>query len=155
MENTGEIRCSSLPFIFLSAIFFLSLTGAGDSLGVQSTTKKPPPGPIRRTARFRLELRGLLAAKVKSTGALLVDHEAEIAAAGGPLVVADSWRSVGWSAAFINRIVAIMVKNTEAGLCADALGQTARRLNVVFFTEAEEAPREQSQPMPAPMIVPS
>ena len=89
----------------------------GVSLGVESTTKKPPPlRPIGRTARFRLELRGLLAAKAKSTVALLVDHEAEIAAARGPLVVADSRRSVRWTAAFINRIVAVMVKNTEAGL---------------------------------------
>src|SRR5208283_5215674 len=55
-----------------------------------------------------------------------------------PLVVADSWRSVRWTTAFINRIVAIMVKNTEAGLRAAALGQTASSLKVVFFAEAAE-----------------
>ena len=79
--------------------------------------QKPPPlRTIGRTARFRLEARGLLAAKAESTVAFLVDHEAEIAAARGPLVVADSRRSVRWTAAFIDGIVAIMVKDAEAGL---------------------------------------
>src|SRR5437016_5664260 len=107
-------------------------------VGVSESTTSTPLRFIGRAARFGLELRRLLAPKAESAIALLVDHEAEIAAACGPLMVADSRRSVAWSAAFIDRVVAVMVKNAEAGLRAHALGQTAIRLNVVFFTKTQE-----------------